>query len=265
MKYLTDDDCEVEILKSIFNKSNKYSIVVLVGGHSQAGKTTLIWYMCNRIAQLRRYGYRALNPLASCNTWREWDGKAFSATNAQEFVQIWNQNTDAIMTLSEASTTLYYADWMNVMSRVFNSTTTVLGRQHNICFLDTVFEAEIMKKARAKIDYRIELHKRDDYNRRAEVRSGWSLIDYLGMRWMLIRNNTWNVYYTKRMLTMANAYTDWIGEKVKDEEARLNEQRVGLIRGPTSVEKMRASIDNEFKFLPEVEGLKPVHIDRDKV
>jgi hypothetical protein len=178
--------------------------------------------------QLRKYGYRALDPNAPCNTWREWEGLKYSATTPQEFVRIWNNNEDAVLTLSEASTTLYYMDWMSVMSRVFNSTTTVLGKQHNICFLDTVMESELMQKARDKIDYRIELHRRNDFNKTANVRSGWTLIDYLGMKWMLIRNNEWNCHYSNKMLLMARQYTDWIAETCKKREAEENERRVGL-------------------------------------
>lgn len=228
MKYISIDDCEVDILRSIYNLSNKYSLIVLVGGHSQSGKTTLVWYICNRICQLRKYGYKALDPTAPFLTWREWNGKENSATTPQEFVKLWNKSENGVFTLSEASTTLYYQDWMSIMSRVFNSSTTVLGRQHNICFLDTVFETELMKKARDKIDFRIELNRRIDSKRQAVVRSGWSLIDYLGMKWMLIRNNEWIVQYSKRQLAMSKQYTDWINEIVKDREAQLNEQRVGL-------------------------------------
>lgn len=229
MKYLAYDDMEVDILRSIYNRSNNYSLNVFVGGHSQSGKTTFIWYLCNRIMQLRKYGFRALDPLAKCNTWREWDGMANSATNAQDFVKLWNRQENGVLTLSEASTSLYYLDWMSVMGRVFNSSTTVLGKQHNICFIDTCMETEIMKKSRDKIDYRIELHRRDDLNMRAVVRSGWTLIDYLGMKWMLIRNNEWHVQYTKKMLSMAKIYTDYISETVKKAEMEENERRVGLL------------------------------------
>lgn len=228
MKYMSYDDCEVDIIRSPFNRSNKYSLNIFVGGHSQAGKTTLIWYMANRILQLRKYGYKALDPMAPCNTWREWNGFENSATNPQDFVKLWNGKKGGVITMSEASTQLYYLDWMNIMGRVFNSASTVLGRQHIICFIDTCMESELMKKARDKMDYRIEVHYRDDKNMRANVRSGWSLIDYLGMKWMLIRNNSWNVQYNKKMLLIAKQYTDWVERKVKDEEAKLNEARVGL-------------------------------------
>ena len=241
MKYLSIEDYEVAIIRSIYNLSNKYSLIILVGGHGQSGKTTLVWYICNRLMQLRKYGYHALSPFASCNTWREWDGIKNSATTPQEFVKWWNNTENGIGTLSEASTTLYYMDWMSVMSRVFNSTTTTQGLKHNICFLDTVMESEIMQKARDKIDYRIELHKRIDSLKRANVRSGWTLIDYLGMKWMLIRNNEWNIDYTPKMLYIAKQYTDWIAETCKKREAELNEQRVGL--RPNQLEMLTKGID----------------------
>lgn len=247
MKYLTVEDCDVDIIRSIYNMSNKFSILILVGGHGQAGKTTLIWYICNRLAQLRKYGYRALDPNAKCNTYKEWDGFKYSATNPKEFVSLWNNNENAILTLSEASTTLYYMDWMNVMARVFNSTTTTQGLKHNICFLDTVMESELMQKARDKIDYRIELHKRNDWNRSCEVRSGWSLIDYLGMKWILIRNNTWNVYYTRKMLTLSKKYTDWIAGTLKKREAEENERRVGLRPSKDEYDIMDYEEKNTYK------------------
>lgn len=245
MKYLTPEDCEVDIIRSIFNRSNRFSLVVLVGGHSQSGKTTLVWYLCNRILQLRRYGYKALDPFAECNTWREWDWKKYSATDAREFVKIWNNNESGVMTLSEASTSMYYMDWMNVMSRVFNSTTTVLGKQKNICFIDTVFESELMKKARQKIDYRIELHRREDWHNGCNIRSGWTLIDYLGMKWMLIRNNEWNLEYSRKMLLLSKEYTQYVSDTQKQNEMEENERRVGLRPTIVDEEAAREAIEQQ--------------------
>jgi hypothetical protein len=246
MKYLNVEDCEVDIIRAPFNRSNKYSLIILMGGHSQAGKTTMLWYIANRWAQLKKYGMRSLDPRASCNKWDEWDWKKLTASSAQDFVRLWNNNQNEILALAEASTTMYYMDWMNIMSRVFNSTTTVLGKQHNICFLDTCMETEIMKKARDKVDYRIELHDRDDRNMRANVRSGWTLIDYLRLRWMLISNNAWDCYYTKRMLLQAKKYTDWISETIKQNEAEENERRVGLRAYPTSPEEEENVCEDKF-------------------
>jgi hypothetical protein len=109
-------------------------------------------------------------------------------------------------------------------------------------------ESELMQKARDKIDYRIELHRRDDFNQSANVRSGWTLIDYLGMKWMLIRNNEWNCHYSPRMLLMAKQYTDWIAETCKKREAEENERRVGLRYNP----KRPISDENMPDWLPDV-------------
>lgn len=228
MKYLTVEDCEVDIIREIWNRSLKYSVIVLLGGHSQSGKTTLEWYLNNRFCQFDRYGYRALDPFASCLTWTEWDWKKNTALNAQDFVRLWNNNMQGRLALAEVSTQLYYMDYMNIMGRVFNSTTTVLGKQKNICLLDTVMESELMKKARDKLDFRIEVHYRDDANKRAVIRSGKTYIDYLGMKWMLIRFNEWVLQYTPRMLMHAKRYTDWISETLKKDEMEENERRVGL-------------------------------------
>lgn len=111
--------------------------------------------------------------------------------------------------------------------------------------MDTVMESELMKKARHKIDYRVEVHSRNDRTRTAEIRSGWSLIDYLGMKWMLIRNNTFIVKYPIRMLLKAKEYTDWISETIKEDEMRENERRVGLLKTPRKYDpSKRMTLDN---------------------
>lgn len=222
---ISQEELPVDILRAPVNKSRNYSLIILVTGHGQVGKTTAIWYIANRIMQIRK---GILNPNDPRCTWREWDAKNLTAMNARDFVKLWNNNHDAVLTLAEASTTLYYMDWMSVMSRVFNSTTTTQGLKHNICFLDTVMATELMQKARDKVDYRIEIHKRIDFLRKAEVRSGYVLVDYLRDRWKLIPYNQWDITYSLRQLLMSKEYTDWIAGTMKQEEAQRNEERVGI-------------------------------------
>lgn len=223
---LTPADVPVDILRAPVNRSRNYSLIMLVTGHGQVGKTTAIWYMANRMMQIRK---GLLNPYDPRITWREWDAKNLTAMNAKDFVRLWNNSSDSILTLSESSTTLYYMDWMQVMARVFNSTTTTQGLKHNICFLDTVMATEIMQKARDKLDYRVEVHKRNDYLRLAQIRSGYILIDYLRDRWKLIPYNQWDLIYPLKALLMSKEYTDWVAGTMKKEEAEENERRVGLI------------------------------------
>lgn len=222
---ITADECPIDILRAPANRSHNYSLIILVTGHGQVGKTTFIWYIANRICQIRK---GLVNPNDPRITWREWDWKNNTAMNAKDFVRLWNSNKDAVLTLAESSTSLYYLDWMQVMSRVFNSTTTTQGLKHNICFLDTVMATELMQKARDKVDYRIEVHKRIDKYRAAQIRSGFILIDYLRDRWRLIPYNQWDMSYSLRQLNMSKEFTDWIAETMKKDEAEENEIRVGL-------------------------------------
>jgi len=260
MRKYTEEEIPIDILRMIVNKSRKYSIIILVTGHGQVGKTTFINHLANRIIQIRR---GMINPQDPRITWNEWDSKRYSATNAQEFVGLWNNSDNAVMTLSEASTTLYYMDWMNVMGRVFNSTTTVLGLKKNICILDTVMATEIMKKAKEKVDFRIWVAKRFDEAMLSIVRNYWVEIDYAKDKWRLRWLPNWDVYYTPRELAIYNKYTTWVAETLKKNEALLNEQRVGLRHTPTKSENILKDIDNEINNTPDLILPSPILRPRD--
>ena len=219
------EEIGVDIIRAPTNKSHNYSLIILITGHGQVGKTTAVWYLANRMMQIRQGKLYLDDPRI---TWREWDWARNTAITAQDFVRLWNDNTDAILALAEPSTKLYYMEWMGVMGRVFNSTTTTQGKQRNICFLDTVMATEIMQKARDKVDYRIAMYNRNDYYRTVQARSGFVNMDYLRDKWMLITYPTFDVEYSKRMILMAKQYTDWISATLKKDEAEENELRVGL-------------------------------------
>jgi hypothetical protein len=226
MRKFNDHEIPVDVLRMIINKSRKYSLIILVNGHGQVGKTTFIRHLCCRIEQIRR---GLLNPNDPRITWREWDEDKFTATSAQDFVRIWNDNDGAVMTLAEASTTLYYMDWMQVMARVFNSTTTTQGLKRNICILDTVMATEIMKKAKEKVDFRIWVAKRYDAARLCITRNYWVEINYAKDKWRLRWLPDWILRYSPKELCICKDYTRKIAETLKADEARLNEQRVGLL------------------------------------
>jgi len=172
-----------------------------------------------------------LNPYDPDNTWNEWDEKKYTATNAYEFVKIWNENNDAVLTLAECSETLNYLEWFTVMAKVFNSTTTTQGLKKNICFLDTVLSTDIMKHAKEKIDFRIWVKFRNDFYRICGTDSYWVEIQYAKDKWRLRWVGYWNYQYEKRELLLANNYTNWIAEFKEDVSERnleLAMQSVGI-------------------------------------
>lgn len=251
----SEEEIPVDILKAIVNKSRRYSLIILVTGHSQSGKTSFVWHTANRIMQIKKYG--RLNPNDPRNTWKEWDAYNLTATNAKEFVKIWNNNDNSVLTLAECSETLYYMDWMSTMARVFNSTTTTQGLKKNICFLDTVMSTDIMKHAKEKIDFRIWTYRRLDWLKKEIVRSGFILIDFLRDRWKLIPYNTWEVEYSEKEMPLMKAYTNWIAETLKSNTAILNEERVGLIPNAKERELLReAQETREFNEKYQKEPIK---------
>lgn len=229
MRKYTEEEIPVDILRMMINKSRKYSIVILVNGHGQVGKTTFIRHIANRIMQIKKH--KRLNPYDPDNTWNEWDDRKFTATNAYEFVKIWNENNDAVLTLAEASETLNYLDWYSIMGKVFDSTTTTQGLKRNICFLDTCFSMDLMKHAREKIDFRIWVYKRYDYFRKCITRNYWVEINYAKDKWRLRWLPNWEFQYEERELLLANRYTNWIAEfkeGVSKRNLELAMQSVGI-------------------------------------
>lgn len=226
IKKFSDEEIPVDILRMIVNKSRKYSVIILVNGHSQVGKTTFIRHIANRIMQIKKH--RRFNTYNPENTWDEWNERKFTATNAYEFVKIWDENNNAVLTLAEAGESLNYLEWFSIMAKVFASTTRTQGLKKNICFLDTVMSTDIQKHNKENIDFRIWVWKRDDYNYRCVTRNYWVEIDYAKDRWRLRWLPNWDFQYTEEELILSKRYTDWI-VGFKEDIAERNKRMVGLI------------------------------------
>lgn len=223
MNRFTDEQIPVDILRMIINKSRKYSLIILVNGHSQAGKTTLIWYVANRIKQIKK-GIKK-----SRATWKEWDAYNLTATNAYEFVDIWDRYDNEVLTLAESGESLNYLEWFSVMAKVFASTTRTQGLKRNICFLDTVMSTDIQKHNKENIDFRIWVAKRYDETRTCITKNGWVEIDYLKDRWRLRWLPSWIINYSQKQLAVAKEYTNWIAT-YKEKIAEKNKRLVGIVK-----------------------------------
>jgi len=227
MRKFTDEEIPIDILRMIINKSRKYSIIALINGHSQVGKTTFIRHMANRIMQIKRFG--RLNPYDPDNAWNEWDEKKYTATNAYEFVKIWDENDNSVLTLAEAGESLNYLEWFSVMAKVFASTTRTQGLKRNICFLDTCMSTDIQKHNKENIDFRIWVYKRYDYWRRCITRNYWVEIDYAKDKWRLRWLPNWDFQYSEEELLLSKNYTDWVAKDLKSAIAEKNKRLVGIL------------------------------------
>jgi hypothetical protein len=200
--------------------------IVTFTNNSQVGKTSFIKHIANRIIQIRKYG--RMNPYDPNNTWKEWDARHFTATNAYDFVKLWDENDKSVLTLAEAGESLNYLEWFSVMAKVFASTTRTQGLKRNICFLDTVMSTDIQKHNKENIDFRIWVWKRIDEQRRCITRNFWVEIDYAKDKWRLRWLPNWDFQYTWEELQLAKEYTSWVAKDLKGDIMEKNKMKVGI-------------------------------------
>lgn len=218
---LNQSQCPIDILRLIVNRSQIYSLIILVNGHSQSGKSTAIFYIANRIIQIRK-GIDLKRA-----TWREWDYKRFTTTTPQDFVRLWDENENEILAMEEASYQMNYLDFFGLMGRVFSSTTRTQGIKRQICFLITPHTIDLMKHNREAVDFRIWVKRRDDIHKRTQLRPRFIKIDYLRDKYKLGYIKDWTLQYNHRFLKEAQKYTDWL-KGFKSDIVEHNKELVGI-------------------------------------
>ncbi|GAG71881.1 unnamed protein product [marine sediment metagenome] len=211
----------IDFLRLLYNKSLYLSIIVLVNGHGQIGKSTVIHYLANRLKQIQK-GI----PFKKA-TWNEWDWKRFNSQDPRQFVQLWDENENEVLALEEAGEQMNYLEWYGIMSRVFSSTTNTQGLKKNICFLVTPRSKDITKHNRENVDFRVWVRRRDDIRRTAGVRPRYVRIDYLKDKYRLGWIRDYNIKYSKRSLREAKRFTDHL-KTYKSKISAKNKEMVGI-------------------------------------
>ena len=213
-----EEQIPIDILRMICNRSKIFSVIILINGHGQVGKSTFVHYLANRILQIR---YK------QPNKWNLWNWQKFSSTNAQDFVRLWNENNDKIINLSEAGEQLNYLEWFSIMAKVFASTTRTQGMKHNICILDTPMSTDVQKHNKENIDFKIWVAKRYDSIRMALIKPRFIRIDYLQDKWKLGYIHDWLPIYPLEALAEAKKFTNWL-LLFKEDIAQRNLMLVGI-------------------------------------
>ncbi len=216
-----EQQIRVDVLRLIYNRSLQISQTILVNGHGQIGKSTLVCYACNRLEQIKR------NIPLKRATWREWDWKSNTATDPRKFVELWDSNREGILVLEEAGETMPYLEWYGIMSKVFSSTTRVQGRMKNTCFLVTPRSKDITKYNRENVDAKMWVRKRDDIRKYTKVSPRYVKINYLKETYKLGWLRDWEIFYPARFLKEAKKFTLWL-EEYKDVIAEKNKRIVGI-------------------------------------
>jgi len=218
---LNASQCPIDILRLIYNRWQTLSIIILVNGHGQIGKSTFIDWCANRLLQLKHK-----IPLKKA-TWKEWDWKKYTSVNPKQFVQLWDSSDGQVLALEEAGEQMNYLEFWGIMSRVFSSTTRTQGLKKNVCFLVTPFSKDITKYNREHIDFRIWVMKREDKLRYCKVRPRYIKIDYLKDKYRLGWLRDWHIFYPPRFLMEACKFTENL-KSFKCQISAKNKQLVGI-------------------------------------
>lgn len=217
----TDKDIKVDVLRMILNRSLILPLVILICGHPQIGKSTFLFYLANRIEQIKKK-----IPLRKA-TWREWDYRKHCTITPQQFVSLSDTTEGCVNVMEEAGEQMNYLEWWGAMSQVFDSDYRTQGYKKNINILITPKSGDIVKHNKEHLDFKLWVTKRNDEKRFAKVKSRYIKIDYLKDKTKMGFILDWNIYYSPKFIREATKYTDWL-KVYKRKIAEENKRKVGI-------------------------------------
>lgn len=190
----------------ILQKIEKFTLVVLVQGYMQMGKSTFVYFLLNNLS-IRKFG-------------KPWNYKKYCARNLKEFIDLIDKNNNKLLVYEEASKDINISRWYNDLNLFFNVIMQTQAYKHNLVVLVFPHSASISKQQKYFINLGIEIVRRiDNIKCQAVVikptiyrRNFWKLDDNdLKYKW-------WGmsfVKYHKEDLDGSKKYTEWLEATLK--------------------------------------------------
>jgi len=204
--------------KWLFNKSFKYSPVVICQGNPQIGKSSIVWKIANLISDLK-YG-------------KEWNYEEFCAKSFEEFIELVDKYDNEVLVVEEAGFQISAFEWQNLQNRLFNQILQTQAYKHNIYILVLPHAKGIAKAHRRMIDMSINVIKKLEKHRINLIQATiyrkiyWKLeeAEYKPIFFPFIR-----VKFTKEELLKVKKYVDWLIGYKKDIMSEIK-QKAKLIK-----------------------------------
>lgn len=193
----------------ILEKIKKFTLVVLVQGYMQMGKSTFTWYLMDCLSR-KKFGIG-------------WNYKKYCARNLEEFIDMIDKYDNSLIVFEEASKDISISKWYNDMNYFFNIIMQTQAYKHNLIVLVFPHSVSISKRQRYFINLGIEIIDRID---NAEMKATvFRPTLYKRRFWKLDENDLYYQYwnqrsyakYTKEDLELANEYTTWLEITLKKE------------------------------------------------
>lgn len=195
----------------LLKKIEGYTIVLLVQGYMQTGKSTLVNFLMNNLSR-HKFG---------C----DWDFKKYCARNLKEFIDMIDKYNDKLLVYEEASKDISIDKWYDNLNHFFNIIMQTQAYKHNLIVLVFPHSASISKRQRYFINVGIEVvRKIDTPTLKATVfkptiyRRRFMKLDDNDL-YCLPFGNKFTMYckYDKESMKKAKEYTNWLEETLKSD------------------------------------------------
>lgn len=195
---------KVSILEQyIMEKLKRFTLVMLVQGYMQMGKSTLVWYLMNDISEKMGKG--------------EWNYKKFCARNLTEFIDMIDKYENELIVFEEASKDISIDTWYDNINHFFNVVMQTQAYKHNLVCLVFPHSASISNRQKYFIKLGLEVVDRIDtedchatvFRPTLYSRNFWRLDENdLHYKWW----GSCFIKYTKDDLEKSKEYTKWLEE-----------------------------------------------------
>jgi hypothetical protein len=218
-------------LNYLIQRSYKYSPIAIFTGNTQVGKSTVSYYLANRISKIKDK--------------KNWDYTKFCCQDLNQFINAVDKYDNEIIVIEEAGFQLSSKEWYSQENIIFNKIMQTQAYKHNIYFLVLPYACGIAKDHRRMIDFLIWV-RRKYTNLKISLnfpvlikKQFWKLdeSDYKPFFFpkMMIK-------YKPEVLQKANEYTTWLVDfkKVIMENIKKDRNKVKFI------EKIKKIDDNWY-------------------
>lgn len=194
----------------ILNKIKKYTLVMLIQGETQTGKSTLVHFLMNNLS-LYKFGI-------------EWDYKKFCARNLVEFVNMVNTYDNQLLVFEEATKDISIDSWYDKYNHLFNVLLQTQGYKHNLLVLVFPSAMQLSNRNKYFIKLGLTVLERIDEPDTNTFATRYKPTIYYRDFWRLEEHDLkylwWNAVhfakYTKEDLEKTKEYTKWLEEMKKD-------------------------------------------------
>jgi len=192
-------------LSYIIKRSNKYSPIIIFTGNTQIGKSTVSWYLANKILQVK-------NKIKKL-TFDEWDYKKYSAQNLEEFVKMVDKYDNELLCIEEAGFQLDAKEWYSKENKIFNKILQTQAYKHNIYFIVLPYACGIAKDHRRMIDMLFWIKRKITQIKTSLIypvliRKQYWKLDETGYKPFFFPKIL--IKYNKKVMQKANEYTNWL-------------------------------------------------------